>query len=71
MVTPRAILVSEIETYYPKGEVPGRPPIECKRIPRMYRAQRCFGLSDEGMEDALYDSQGDQSRCWFFEQVDK
>lgn len=23
----------------------------------MYVAQQCFGLSDEGMEDALYDSQ--------------
>ncbi len=24
---------------------------------RMYVAQQCFGLSDEGIEDALYDSQ--------------
>lgn len=24
---------------------------------RMYTAQQCFGLSDEGIEDALYDSQ--------------
>ena len=24
---------------------------------RMYVAQQCFGLSDEGFEDALYDSQ--------------
>ena len=24
---------------------------------RMYVAQQCFGLSDEGAEDALYDSQ--------------
>lgn len=23
----------------------------------MYVARRCFGLSDEGMEDAIYDSQ--------------
>ena len=24
---------------------------------RMYVAQQCFGLSDKGIEDALYDSQ--------------
>ena len=24
---------------------------------RMYVVQQCFGLSDEGMEDAIYDSQ--------------
>jgi IS5 family transposase len=24
---------------------------------RMYVAQQCFGLSDEGIEDAIYDSQ--------------
>ena len=24
---------------------------------RMYIAQQCFGLSDEGIEDAIYDSQ--------------
>ncbi len=27
------------------------------RMLRMYIAQQCFGLSDEGIEDALYDSQ--------------
>jgi IS5 family transposase len=24
---------------------------------RMYTAQQCFGLSDEGIENAIYDSQ--------------
>jgi len=24
-------------------------------MPRMYIAQQCFGLSDEGTEDAIYD----------------
>ncbi len=24
---------------------------------RLYVAQQCFGLSDEGVEDAIYDSQ--------------
>ena len=56
-VTPWSVLVAEIETYYPKGEGRGRPPIGCERMLRMYLAQQCFGLSDEGMEDALYDSQ--------------
>ena len=27
------------------------------RMLRMYIAQQCFGLPDEGIEDALYDSQ--------------
>ena len=56
-VTPWSALVAEVETHYPKGEGRGRPPIGCERMLRMYLAQQCFGLSDEGMEDALYDSQ--------------
>jgi transposase, IS5 family len=56
-VTPWAELVAAIEPYYPKGEGRGRPPIGVERMLRMYVAQNCFGLSDEGTEDALYDSQ--------------
>ena len=56
-VTPWSALVAEIEPYYPKGEGRGRPPIGLARMLRMYIAQQCFGLSDEGTEDALYDSQ--------------
>jgi IS5 family transposase len=56
-VTPWSALVSVIEPHYPKGEGPGRPPIGVERMLRMYIAQQCFGLSDEGIEDALYDSQ--------------
>src|SRR5512135_1996888 len=56
-VTPWAALAAEIAPFYPKGEGPGRPPIGLERILRMYVAQQCFGLSDEGIEDALYDSQ--------------
>ena len=37
--------------------LPGRPPLGLSRMLRMYVAQQCFGLSDEGIEDALYDSQ--------------
>lgn len=34
-----------------------RPPIGLARMLRMYVTQQCFGLSDEGIEDAIYDSQ--------------
>ena len=55
-VTPWEELVAVIEPHYPKGGR-GRPPIGVERMLRMYVAQNCFGLSDEGIEDALYDSQ--------------
>ena len=41
--------------YY--SNVRGRPPIGLCTMLRMYIAQNCLGLSDEGIEDALYDSQ--------------
>jgi IS5 family transposase len=56
-VTPWAELEAVIEPFYPKGEGRGRPAIGLGRMLRMYVAQNCFGLSDEGIEDALYDSQ--------------
>jgi IS5 family transposase len=56
-ITPWAALVAEIEPFYPKGEGRGRPPMGLERMLRMYVAQQCFGFSDEGIEDALYDSQ--------------
>jgi IS5 family transposase len=56
-VTPWSALVAEVEPFYPKGEGRGRPPIALERMLRMYVAQQCFGLSDEGTEDAIYDSQ--------------
>ncbi len=56
-VTPWSALIAEIEPFYPKGEGRGRPPIGLERMLRMYIAQQCFGLSDEGTEDAIYDSQ--------------
>ena len=56
-VTPWSALEAEIAPFYPKGEGRGRPPIGLHRMLRMYVAQQCFGLSDEGIEDALYDSQ--------------
>ena len=45
-----------IEPVYPKGER-GRPPIGCEKMLRLYLLQAWYNLSDEGMEDAVYDSQ--------------
>ena len=56
-VTPWSVLIAEIAPFYPKGEGRGRPPMGLERMLRMYVAQQCFGLSDEGVEDAIYDSQ--------------
>jgi IS5 family transposase len=56
-ITPWSALTAEIEPFYPKGEGRGRPPIGLERMLRMYVAQQCFGFSDEGIEDAIYDSQ--------------
>lgn len=55
--TPWAALVEGIQPHYPQGEGRGRRPIGCERMLRMYIAQQCFGPSDEGIEDAVYDSQ--------------
>jgi len=56
-ITPWPTLITALMPYYPKGEGRGRPPVGLERMLRMYIAQQCFGLSDEGMEDAIYDSQ--------------
>jgi IS5 family transposase len=56
-VTPWSELVTAVESFYPKNEGPGRPPVGLERMLRMYVAQNCFGFSDEGTEDAIYDSQ--------------
>lgn len=55
--TPWPALVAALLPYYPKGDGRGRPPVGLERMLRMYIAQLCFGLSDEGIEDAVYDSQ--------------
>jgi IS5 family transposase len=54
-VVPWPRLLSAIEPYYPKGKR-GRPPIGLERMLRIYFLQQWYGLSDEGLEDALYDS---------------
>ena len=56
-VTPWVELEKAIAPYYPSSGGRGRPPIGLVLMLRMYVAQQCFGLSDEGAEDALYDSQ--------------
>ena len=55
-VTPWAQLEAALAPFYPAGKGPGRPPLGLSRMLRMYVAQHCFGLSDEGIEDAVYDS---------------
>jgi len=57
ILVPWAALCAEIEPFYPKAGQRGRQPIGLERMLRMYLAQQCFGMSDEGIEDALYDSQ--------------
>ena len=56
-VTPWDALTQVIAPHYPSSGGRGRPPVGLERMLRMYVAQQCFGLSDEGIEGALYDSQ--------------
>jgi IS5 family transposase len=54
---PWSAIAAVIEPHYPKGTGPGRPPVGLERMLRIYVAQQVLGLSDEGIEDAIYDSQ--------------
>lgn len=58
-VVPWARLVEVVEPYYPKTgpQLRGRPPIGLERMLRMYCIQQWYGLADEAVEDAVYDSQ--------------
>jgi IS5 family transposase len=56
-VTPWTGLLAVLEPFHPQGEGRGRPPIGLARMLPTYIVQQCFGLSDEGMEGAVYDSQ--------------
>jgi transposase, IS5 family len=53
---PWARLLERLRPLYPKGER-GRPPIPLERMLRVYFVQQWYGLSDAGVEEALYDSQ--------------
>jgi IS5 family transposase len=55
-VVPWARLVARLQPLYPKGER-GRRPIGVERMLRIYFLQQWYGLADEALEDALYDSQ--------------
>jgi len=57
---PWAKLLAVIEPFYPKGER-GRPPVGLERMLRVYFLQQWYGLADEALADALYDSQALQS----------
>lgn len=54
-IIPWSQWVEMIRPYYPKGER-GRKPREIETMLRMYLLQNWFNLSDEGIEDAIYDS---------------
>ena len=47
--------VEYIKPYYPSGKR-GRPPKGIEKMLRMYLLQCWFNLSDEGVEDTIYDS---------------
>ncbi len=55
-VVPWARLVDRLRPLYPKGER-GRKPIALELMLRIYFLQQWYGLADEALEDALYDSQ--------------
>ena len=55
-VVPWERLVAVIGPHYPTGER-GRPPIGIERMLRIYFLQQWYGLADEALEDAIYDSQ--------------
>ncbi|WP_407692123.1 transposase [Pyramidobacter porci] len=54
-IIPRADWVIVTATHYPSGKR-GRPPLGVETTLRMYLTQNWFNLSDEGIEDAIYDS---------------
>jgi IS5 family transposase len=57
VVVPWARLQAVIEPLYPSAGRVGRQPIGVPKMLRMYCLQQWFGLSDEALEDAIYDSQ--------------
>jgi len=56
-VVPWPALIALIEPHYPSSGRVGRPPIGVPRMLRMFFLQQWYSLSDEGLEDAIYDSQ--------------
>jgi IS5 family transposase len=58
-IIPWQSLLAVIEPFYPNGGR-GRPPVGLERMLRMYFLQQWYGLADEALEDAIYDSQAMQ-----------
>jgi transposase, IS5 family len=56
-VVPWARLIALVEPHYPKSGRVGRQPVSVQRMLRMYFLQQWYSLSDEGLEDAIYESQ--------------
>jgi IS5 family transposase len=56
-VVPWADLEALVEAEYPTAGRVVRQPIGVSRMLRMYFLQQWFGLADEAVEDAIYDSQ--------------
>jgi len=56
-IVPWSRLIAVIEPLYPKSGRVGRQPIGLPKMLRMYCLQQWYGLADEALEDALYDSQ--------------
>lgn len=56
-IVPWPRLIAVIEPLYPKSGRVGRQPSGVPRMLRMYCLQQWYGLADEALEDALYDSQ--------------
>lgn len=54
-IIPWKYWVDMIRPYYPSGKR-GRPPKDIEVMLRMYLMQNWFNLSDEGIEDEIYDS---------------
>lgn len=54
-IIPWKYWVDMIQPYYPSGKR-GRPPKDIEMMLRMYFMQNWFNLSDEGIEDEIYDS---------------
>ncbi len=50
-------LIAVIEPLYPTSGRVGRQPMGVSKMLRMYLLQQWYGLADEALEDAIYDSQ--------------
>jgi transposase, IS5 family len=56
-VVPWTRLIGVIEPLYPSSGRVGRQPMGVPKMLRMYLLQQWYGLADEALEDAIYDSQ--------------